>query len=405
LLTLTLLGAPALAAPPAAAPATPLPLRLDDAPELSLLAPFRDASGVTPKGRYLGGPFTRWVERSWQTLDWEASLSPQLLASPSPPISPRPTPARVDPCLGRLGQPALGWPYTVDGQLDSGGHFFVRGASLREGLPPPGGERLTSNLVPPWLQRVDPSWAHALLALLGCGRGGPCSPTTTFPAEAFAALWNALTPLSEPAPWWECRERPLRLARYGSEQDNFVVLGCDGRVPADALERLSLLARPLDVARPEALPPERDPRAGPGEWAPGVRLLHPRLLWLLHRVALKFPWRGVYLFSGYRPAPEPLDPSGHRSYHAYGRALDIAVQNVPSEELLALCNELPDVGCGYYPNNKFVHVDVRRRGGGKALWVDTAAPGEPSRYEDEWPGVVESGRVVWKKTTTVAAPP
>ena len=71
------------------------------------------------------------------------------------------------------------------------------------------------------------------------------------------------------------------------------------------------------------------------------------------------------------------------------------VQGVENEELLALCHELPDVGCGYYPNGKFVHFDIRFRGRG--LWVDAAAPGEPSRYVDGWPGVVERGRVVWKK--------
>ena len=396
LISMTWLGTSARAAPPvgAALPApAPRTLRLDDAPELILLEPFRDAAGLSPRGRYFAGPFTRWTARSWQSLDWEAGLPRELLASVEPPISPRPTSTRGHPCLARVTQTPLGWPFV----LEDDGHLLARAGRLpaplhRQRLP-------SSSLVPPWLQRVDLAWAHDLLLTLGCGRGGDCSPGTTFPAEVFAALWSALTPMVEPPPWWECRERPLKVMRYGSEQDTFVALGCDGRVPPDALELLSLLARPLDIPRPSALPPQRDPRAEPGEWVPGIRLLHPRLLWLLHRVALKFPWRGIYLFSGYRPAPEPLEPGGHRSYHAYGRALDIAVQNIPTEELLTLCHQLPDVGCGYYPNNKFVHVDVRRRGGGKALWVDSAAPGEPSEYHDGWPGVVEGGTVVWKKPT------
>jgi hypothetical protein len=53
------------------------------------------------------------------------------------------------------------------------------------------------------------------------------------------------------------------------------------------------------------------------------------------------------------------------------------------------------VGCGYYPNGKFVHFDIRYRGSG--LWVDASSPGEPSRYVNGWPGVVENGRVVWEK--------
>ncbi len=383
-------GAPAT--PPAPEP-MPLSMRLDDAADLPLLAPFRHAAGLSWRGRYLAGPHGRWHQRSWQTLDWEALLPHSTLTTSTPPISPRPRAAVGRPCLSRLTEEAWGWPFVV-----GDGHFFVR-------EPRPGAlyantvqlGSLSTALLPPWLQRVDRSWAHALVLVAGCGRGGPCSPGTLFPAEVFVALWQALNPPLPPPPWWECRERPVRVMRYGREQDTFVLLGCDGRVPADALERLSLLARPLDVERPTALPPQRDVRAGRGEWAPGIRLLHPRLLWLLHRVALEFPWRAIYLFSGYRPSSEPLTPGGHRSNHALGRALDIAVQDVASEELLSLCHALPDVGCGYYPNNKFVHVDVRTRGRGKGLWVDSSAPGAPSRYLDGWPGVVEGGTVVWRK--------
>ena len=64
---------------------------------------------------------------------------------------------------------------------------------------------------------------------------------------------------------------------------------------------------------------------------------------------------------------------------------------VPNAALFRFCRTLDDVGCGFYPNSKFVHVDVRRPGAGRVFWIDISGPGEPSEYVDSWPGVVESG--------------
>jgi hypothetical protein len=64
---------------------------------------------------------------------------------------------------------------------------------------------------------------------------------------------------------------------------------------------------------------------------------------------------------------------------------------VPNDELFAVCRKLRDVACGYYPNNRFVHVDVRPYGTGRVTWVDVSDPGEPSRYVDGFPGVLEPG--------------
>jgi hypothetical protein len=68
---------------------------------------------------------------------------------------------------------------------------------------------------------------------------------------------------------------------------------------------------------------------------------------------------------------------------------------VPNASLFQVCQKLDDVGCGFYPNNKFVHVDVRRPGSGHPFWIDASGPGEPSRYVDAWPGVVDGGGLVW----------
>jgi Peptidase M15 len=182
----------------------------------------------------------------------------------------------------------------------------------------------------------------------------------------------------------------VTVARYGGEHDAFRLLECDGSIAVDALDRLSVLARPTDAALPELpLPLEPDAASSErGEWVPGVRLLDPRLLWVLARISEAFPNRAIYLISGYRR-------EGASSLHHKGRALDLFVMGVRNESVFALCRKLRDVGCGFYPNNKFVHVDVRPPNTGHAYWVDISRPGKPSQYVDSWPGVVEGGALTW----------
>ncbi len=189
-------------------------------------------------------------------------------------------------------------------------------------------------------------------------------------------------------PW----QRPysVSLARYGGEHDSFNLLECDGSVALDALDRLSVVARPPGVERPE-LPLPLEPLAESealGEWVPNVRLLDPRLLWVVARLSEAFPGRPIYVISGYRR-------DGHGSFHKKGRALDLFVMGVANEAVMRVCRTLKDVGCGFYPNNKFLHVDVRPPGTGHAVWIDVSEPGQPSRYVDAWPGVVESGALSW----------
>ncbi len=187
-------------------------------------------------------------------------------------------------------------------------------------------------------------------------------------------------------PPWK-RMHPVTFARYDGEFDRFTLLGCDGSIAPDALDRLSVIARPPGVPRPELpLPLEPDPASqAQGEWVPGVKMLHPRLLWVVQRIAAAFPWRTIVVVSGYRR-------EAATSYHDKGRALDLAVRGVPDKTLFRFCHEkLRDVGCGYYPNNRFVHVDVRPYGTGHPMWIDVSMPGTPSRYVDSWPGITGSG--------------
>jgi hypothetical protein len=223
------------------------------------------------------------------------------------------------------------------------------------------------------------------------------STGATFASNGFDALWSL--PPSKPVPNWRCRRRPVRFVRYGGESDAVSLVHCDGTVALQALDRLTLMARVPDAPRPgELLPDEPDPEAvARGEWVTGARLVHPRLLWALQRVADAFPWRTVYVYSGYRPSAvvKGSRSGAHHSMHSEARAMDISVMGIPNAALFQFCRTLDDVGCGFYPNSKFVHVDVRRPGTGHAFWIDASGPGEPSRDVDAWPGVVESGALVW----------
>jgi hypothetical protein len=60
-----------------------------------------------------------------------------------------------------------------------------------------------------------------------------------------------------------------------------------------------------------------------------------------------------------------------------GKAVDFRVLGVPNEAVRDYCRMLRDVGCGYYPNSTFVHMDVREK---PSFWIDYSRPGEPPRY-------------------------
>jgi hypothetical protein len=173
-----------------------------------------------------------------------------------------------------------------------------------------------------------------------------------------------------PCPSWR-EPRPAMLVRHDGEARLVRLVECDGSVALDALDQVSALARPPGVPLPELpLPLEPAASAAPGEWLPGIKLLHPRLLWLLQALTDSYPGRPIVIVSGYRP-----DETGH---HQSGRALDLHVKGITNEQLFEFCRSLADVGCGYYPNNHFVHFDVRQPGSIKVEWTDLAAPGEPS---------------------------
>jgi Peptidase M15 len=354
--------------------------KLDDpaASKLILLETFHEPALARPASlrRYLSGTFGRWRAEPWWALAWRPSdVGRGSAFAALSELDPKPSSAELSGDEGAI-DPVL----------------LHDGSERLFGFEPRDVERGSSALflahVPPtWLRRLDPAWSAPVFASTGA----------TFASNGFDALWSL--PPSKPVPNWRCRRRPVRFVRYGGESDAFPLVHCDGTVALQALDRLTLMARVPDAPRPgELLPDEPDPEAvARGEWVTGARLVHPRLLWALQRVADAFPWRTVYVYSGYRPSAVVKGPrsGAHHSMHSEARAMDISVMGIPNAALFQFCRTLDDVGCGFYPNSKFVHVDVRRPGTGHAFWIDASGPGEPSRYVDAWPGVVESGALVW----------
>jgi hypothetical protein len=223
-------------------------------------------------------------------------------------------------------------------------------------------------------------WYDAF-AIAAASHSAPAGRPDLIPAELLPSLGTPRKP---------CRKRPIQISRYGGESDALLLIGCDGAIAPDALDRISVLLRPPGIALPALpLPDEANESAIPaGEWVEGVKLAHPRLVWLIQQVADAFPWRQIYVMSGYRRG-------SHEGMHGQARAVDLFVLGVPNERVYKVCREIVDAGCGYYPNNRFVHIDARKPGTGHAYWIDTSRPGEPSEYVDSWPGVEEKGARAW----------
>jgi hypothetical protein len=214
----------------------------------------------------------------------------------------------------------------------------------------------------------------------------PVEPPTSAPA----AIEGAPSPVAEapPAPRRRRARRAARCERIGVlvarvwtksrvEETRIAPLGCDGAPDADSLEELSILARPLGVERPEPAAI----RAWAREHETSDRLtaevirLDPGLLVRLHAIAAQWPGRRVEIFSGYRPTARPT------SRHRVGRALDLGVEGVSKEDLVAFARTLSETGVGFYPRSRLTHVDVRDR---SAYWIDRSGPGEAPDY-GPWP--------------------
>ncbi len=246
------------------------------------------------------------------------------------------------------------------------------------------------------------SAAHGTTAL----RNRPAPSATPKKGTALPKLAaKQLPPMLKPkiAPKPPCLHESVQIMR-GTEEDTFALTRCDGSAAPTAVEHLSILARPGNAVRPETPVAELMKGKGPNV-APGIRRVDPKLLERLqtivdhfathpHAIALEKPaiageksvtkkeepakMARFQVISGYRP-------SSVGSYHASGRALDVRLEGISNEALVAFCKTLPDTGCGYYPNSSFMHIDVRDPGTGHVGWIDASGPGESPRYVASWP--------------------
>jgi hypothetical protein len=200
---------------------------------------------------------------------------------------------------------------------------------------------------------------------------GSFAPTAALASPATPALRHA-SKAHEAGP---CAKPAVEVIA-GAESATLSLSKCDGEPLASGVEQLSILARPGSAPKPSL-----SSKGHGDEIAPGIRRLDERLVDRLQRTIDHFAKAGeiprITLVSGVRPA-------GSGSYHSSGRAIDFRVEGTSNEALMAFCKTLPDTGCGYYPNDVFVHMDVRDRGTGHVAWTDAhqtvageAAPAAP----------------------------
>lgn len=170
----------------------------------------------------------------------------------------------------------------------------------------------------------------------------------------------------------------VQLLRPGDEA-RVRVKGLHGQIPSAALDAFERMMRQGSAIHPT----------------------DPRLISLIGVVSDHFGGKPIEIVSGYR-AYTPTQYTPH-SNHNYGKALDFRIAGVSDVTLYEFCLTLRKVGCGYYPNSTFVHLDVRDA---NAHWVDRSRPGEPPLYDK--PGVAaDEGRsdVRDERETPSGSPP
>ncbi|MEZ5813715.1 MAG: YcbK family protein [Alphaproteobacteria bacterium] len=93
--------------------------------------------------------------------------------------------------------------------------------------------------------------------------------------------------------------------------------------------------------------------------------MDPRVIDIMALVQKKANVRGpMTIFSGYR-SPKTnnrlrKNTSGvaKNSFHMYGQALDMHIDNYSTRNLCSIAKDLRAGGVGYYPKSQFVHVDT-----------------------------------------------
>ena len=181
-------------------------------------------------------------------------------------------------------------------------------------------------------------------------RSPPATPAAEAPAPEVAA---AAPPKKTYA---KAPKRPgyVTLIRYG-EKFRGQLVASNGKVVAKSSQRVDRLMRSLRTGKQAKI--------------------NRRLLALLTKVSDHFGGRTIVIVSGFRPYSAKQYTRNSR--HNHGKAVDFKVTGVPTDVVFELCRQFDDVGCGYYPNSGFVHMDVRGR---NTQWTDYSRPGQPPKY-------------------------
>ncbi len=90
--------------------------------------------------------------------------------------------------------------------------------------------------------------------------------------------------------------------------------------------------------------------------------LHPVLLQKLNDLRHRIQ-KPIIITSGYRCPVNNEEVGGvNGSYHLFGMAADIYVAKMSLKELLNAAKDIGFPGIGYYPENNFLHLDIRPAG-------------------------------------------
>ncbi len=177
-----------------------------------------------------------------------------------------------------------------------------------------------------------------------------------------------------------CVDRPV-VVQAGSEREKVTLTKCNGDVLPRAIAQMSVLVRPPSSKRPTLSIETLSTKKGK-LLAPGIRRVSDGVVVRLAKIVRHFSKPGettkIHIVSGYKPRSV-------ESSHAAAKALDLRIDGVKNEALVAFCKKLDDTGCGFYPNSQFVHIDERDKGAGHVAWIDASRPGEAARYVKDWP--------------------
>lgn len=106
-----------------------------------------------------------------------------------------------------------------------------------------------------------------------------------------------------------------------------------------------------------------------------LKRIPERLLWYLYFVSQRFD-APLEIVSGYRSRER------RSSRHRHMRAVDFRIRGVNPRTIWTWAKRFDNVGLGWYPKSKFVHLDVRKK---SAYWIDDSGPGQRARYRKKVP--------------------